>query len=237
MKILTGHPFYGQHIGVLVFDQLSPRIPGDAGHSGSFEYPIRYQVVEGSFSDLIEGSEKIKKNLIDACKKLKNEGIKGVVGDCGMMSLYQQEMAGESGLPVIASSLNLIPFVWETIGRKGKIGIVTGHSQLLKERHLRASGWTDDMDIVLQGLEDEAHFSEIVINGGLDLNPDLMEKDILNAVGKLVNDHKDTKAIIMECSNIGSFSKSVYESYEIPVFDIISAANILHYSVNPKKYY
>jgi len=237
MKILIGHPFYGQDIGVLVFDQLSPRIPGDAGHCGSFDYPIRYMVVEGSFSDLIEGSDKIKNNLIDACKKLKTEGIKGIIGDCGMMSLYQQEMAQKSGLPVIASSLNLIPFLWETIGRTGKIGIVTGHSELLSERHLRASGWREDINIVLQGLEDEPHFTEIVINGGLNLDPIKMEKDILNAVGKLKKSHPDTKAIIMECSNIGSFSKSVFEEYNIPVFDIISSANILQYSINPKKYY
>jgi len=237
MKIPYGYPSYGQNVGILVFNQPSPRIPGDAGHNGSFRYPVRYQVVEGGFAQLIDGSPEILQNLLDACDALKAQGASAIVGDCGMMSLYQREMAAHVGLPVLASSLCAIPFVWQIIGRCGTIGIVTGHSGLLSERHLRASGWDDSISITLQGLQEEPHFSEIVINGGKELDPVRMEADLLHAVEKLTARCPDLKAIVLECSNIGSFSKAIYERFGIPVFDVISLCNLVEYAVNPPAYY
>jgi len=236
MKIRTGYPFYSQDVGVLVFSTITPRIPGDAGNAASFDYPVRYEVVKGGFADLIEGGEQIKKNLIDACMNLKKYGIRAIVGDCGMMSLYQTEMAAETGMPVVASSLCQIPMIWELIGRTGTIGIVTGHDELLREPHLRASGWRDDIKIKLQGLQYESHFKEIVIEGGLNMDVDRMRGDIFNATRKLVESTPDLKAIVFECSNIATYSREIAAEFGIPVFDVISAANLLHYSVCPPTY-
>ncbi len=236
MLIETGKPFYGQNIGILVFSTITPRIPGDAGHSQTFNYPVRYEVVKGGFADLINGGEEIKNHLITATKNLKAAGIRAVVGDCGLMSLYQDILGSKSDIPVAASSLCQISMIWELIGRKGSIGILTGHSDLLKKEHLLNSGWREDIKIKLQGLQDEEHFSHIVIEGNLDLDVDLMRRDILNATEKLILSTPDLKAIVFECSNIASFSKDIFEKYKIPVFDVISAANLLEYSVNPPKF-
>lgn len=96
MKIETGFPFYGQDVGILVFSTVTPRVCGDAGNSRSFSYPVRYEVVEGGYADLIEGSPQIKASILRACKNLTSLNIKAIVGDCGMMSLYQEDM-GEIG--------------------------------------------------------------------------------------------------------------------------------------------
>lgn len=80
---------------MLVFRGKSPRIPGDAGHAGSFGYPVRYQIVDCGFMDLVEGSGKTMEKLRQACKQLREEGIRGVVADCGLVSLYQRELGEE----------------------------------------------------------------------------------------------------------------------------------------------
>lgn len=237
MNIQNGYPFYGQSIGVLVFNQKSPRIPGDAGHSRSFSYPVCYEIVEGGYSELINGSEKIKNNLIDACINLKNKGVSAIIGDCGLMSLYQQEMVVATGIPVAASSLCMIPLLWNLIDKKGCIGVLTGNSDLLSKNHLISSGWNEDINIELQGLQHEPHFKEIVIEGGLNLIPELMEKDIINAGAKLLERNNEVKAIVLECSNIGSYSKSLWGKFRVPVYDLITLTNMIYYSVNPPSYY
>ena len=77
---------------MLVFRGKSPRIPGDAGHAASFGYPVRYQIVDCGFMDLVEGSGETLVKLRQACKQLREEGIRGVVADCGLVSLYQREL-------------------------------------------------------------------------------------------------------------------------------------------------
>ncbi|MFA5571175.1 MAG: hypothetical protein ACOX0W_00110 [Sphaerochaetaceae bacterium] len=234
--VRSGFSWYGQKVGVLVFGGVAPRIEGDPGHAGSFQYPVRYATVEGKFLDLVEGSDRIKQNLIQAIEQLKEEGVEAVVGDCGLMSLYQHQLGSITQLPIAASSLSLIPLVWNFIGRKGSIGIITGHSELLKDTHLEHSGRSSEMHLSIQGMEDEPHFTEIVINGGTDLDPFAMEKDVISAVNKLIDKTENLRAIILECSNLATFSRSAYESSRLPVFDIMAAANLIAYSVDPPCY-
>lgn len=234
--IKGGHSFYGQNIGVLVFSQKSPRTLGDPGNAGTFDFQVHYEIVEGKFSDLIAGSEEIRQKLVDAVRHLKEKGIKAVIGDCGLMSLYQPEMAADGDLITVASSLIFVPLAWQMIGRKGSVGILTGHSGLLNENHLRACGYDDSIKIKVQGMQDEPHFSEVVIHGGLELDVELMRKDVLSAVEKLIT-YSDVRAIVIECSNLGSFSADVYERFGIPVFDVIAGAKLLRYSVDPPRYY
>lgn len=236
MKIEKGYPFYGQDVGILVFNQQTSRIAGDPGHNATFDFPVCYQIVEGNFAELINGSEKIQHALIEGALKLKVQGVKAIVGDCGLMALYQKSIAQKAELPVMLSALSLIPLVWTALGKSGTIGILTGHSQMLSEQHLQEAGQTSDINIVIQGLQEEPHFVEIVINGGINYNPDKMRIDVLNSAKKLVNKSNDIKAIIVECSNLPTFSKDIYDAFGIPVFDIALAANIMKYCVHPKTY-
>lgn len=81
---------------MLVFrGQVGRGFPGDAGHAASFGYPVRYQIVDCGFMDLVEGSGETLAKLRQACKQLREEGIRGVVADCGLVSLYQRELGEE----------------------------------------------------------------------------------------------------------------------------------------------
>jgi hypothetical protein len=233
---MTGYPFYGQDLGVLVFSTTTPRIPGDAGNARSFSYPVIYQVVKGGFSDLIDGSPEIRASLLEAVGELKSRGVSAVIGDCGLMSLYQEDIAGQEGLIAAASSLCQIPLVWQLVGRRGEIGIITGHSKLLKEAHLVQSGWRPEMPLVIQGMEDEKHFEEIVIKGGHNLDPLKMEEDVRRACATLCSRSGALRAVIIECSNLATFSCAVREETGLPVFDLIGAADLLARSINPPHY-
>ncbi len=236
MKIEKGYPFYGQSVGILVFNQKTPRIPGDPGHNGTFSFPVCYQVIEGSFDDLITGSKKIEKALLDAALALKARGVKAIVGDCGLMAIYQNFLAKKTGLPTMSSALSLIPLIWTALGKSGTIGILTGHSEMLSEQHLLEAGVSSDMNVIIQGLQEEPHFAEVVIDGTADYSPDKMRTDVLNSAKKLLYKNNDLKAIIIECSNLPTFSRDLHDALNIPVFDIALAANIMHYCVHPQVY-
>ncbi len=236
MTIETGHPYYGQYIGVLVFSTSTPRIPGDAGHAATFSYPVRYEVIRGGFSELLDYNDEIKKEILNGCKRLKEAGIRGIIGDCGMMSLYQDCVGAEMEIPFIGSSLCQIPTVWQLIGRRGSIGILTGHSGLLSEKHLLASGWTKEIPLSIQGLQDESHFHEIVIEGGKNLDIEKMERDVLHAAKVLKEKTDDLRAVIVECSNLATYASGIERICGVPVFDTMSAANLLAYAVHPPIY-
>lgn len=236
MSVAFGYPFYGQATGVLVFENIAPRVPGDAGHAGSFSYPVCYEVIPGGFADLVKGSPQIKHAILEGGRRLVSRGIRAILGDCGMMSLYQHCMGAELGVLFAGSSLCQIPMIWQLLGRQGTIGVITGHSGLLGKEHLLHSGWSEEIPICIQGMETEAHFREIVIEGGLSLRPERMEQDVLSAGKKLREKSPDLRAVVLECSNLASYSASLAKELKIPVFDTMSAANMIHYAVEPDVY-
>lgn len=235
-RIPWGYPFYGQEIGVLVFNSQSPRIVGDAGHAGTFAFPVQYEIVQGSFHQLVEGSAQSYNHLLNAVENLKKRGAKAVIGDCGLISLYQRKLARESGMLLAASSLCQLPMIWKIFGDTGEIGIITGHSAFLKESHLIESGMTEEMSLVIQGMEQEEHFSEIVLNGGKDLNISRMQGNVRDAAKKLLQRCCNLKAVILECSNLASFSQDVSEVTGVPVYDIVSTANWIAQGLHPQKF-
>lgn len=237
MMVSSGYPFYGQDIGVLVFNGGTPRVPGDAGHAATFSYPVRYEQINGRFADLVEGSPEILAELLRGAEHLKLLGIRGIVADCGLMSLYQKEIAARTALPFVGSSLCQIPLIWQLIGCQGHIGIITGHSGLLKESHLVGSGWCREISIAIEGMEKQPHFSEIVIEGGCNLNTERLRNETVAAALDLMRRTPDLKAVLLECSNLASYSQAVSRAVRLPVFDTISAANLLQYSLNPPKYF
>lgn len=234
--ILSGYPFYGQDIGVLVFNGGSPRVPGDAGHAATFSYPVCYELIDGSFMDLVDGSPKILAELLRGAGHLKKLGVRGIVADCGLISRYQKEIASLTGLPFVGSSLCQLPLIWQLIGCQGTIGVITGHSGLLKEEHLTASGWRPEISLAIEGMEKQPHFSEIVIEGGRDLDVNRFREETVAAARNLQKRIPDLKAVLLECSNLAACSYHVSQAIRLPVFDTISAANLLHYSLNPPEY-
>ncbi|MDW7669839.1 MAG: hypothetical protein SCJ93_13530 [Bacillota bacterium] len=231
-----GFPFYGQRIGVLVFNGTAPRIPGDPGDADTYDFGVRYGIVKGSFSDLINGSENIKVELVRVCKELENQGIKAIVGDCGLMGLYQNDIKNSIEIPVITSSIVLIPFIESIISDNKKIGIVTGHSELLKKDHLMGGGVKNFDRLVIKGMQNSKHFKKIVIDGGDKLNRDLMSIEVVDVVYEMIEDNKDIGAIVLECSNLGTYSRDIWTKFKIPVFDINTCTNFLFNSVFPQKY-
>ncbi|MDO4267529.1 MAG: aspartate/glutamate racemase family protein [Eubacteriales bacterium] len=236
MTIPYGYPFYGQEIGILVFNGGSPRIPGDAGHAATFAYPVCYQLVNGSFMDLTDGSEAIRQELLRAAVRLKQQGVRGIVADCGLMSLYQKDIAAATGLPFVGASLCQLPMIWQMTGCQGVIGIITGHSGFLREAHLKGSGWNEDIHIAIEGMERQPHFSEIVIHGGRSLDPQKLMEETAAAALNLKRSNPDLTAIVLECSNLATYSRAVAQAVRLPVFDTISAANLLQYSISPPEY-
>lgn len=222
-------------IGILLFSSAG-RIAGDPGHPDTFSFPVRLGLVEGSYRDLITGSEQARQRLRRGAAALAEQGAAAIAGDCGLMSLYQADLADASGVPVVASSLMLLPQILRMLPSAKTVGILTGHSDLLGEHHLRAAGVADSSRLTVQGMEEEPHFREVVIDGGAAADFFLMRRDVLSAAGKLLQKAPDTGAIVLECSNLATFAGELRQEFSLPVFDINSAVEFLHRALYPPSF-
>ena len=209
---------------------------GDPGLPGSFPFPVRLESVPGSYRDLIEGSPEACQNLCQAARRLAEQGVSAIAGDCGLMSLYQRELAEASGVPVIASSLILLPLLRQMVGPQSVIGILTGHSQLLRYSHLIAAGAGCDGGIRIQGMEEEPHFRQVILEGTGHHDYSKMASDVLHAVDKLLTRNPQTRVLLLECSNLATYGYEICQKFSLPVYHIGTAIHFLQGGICQTKY-
>lgn len=223
-------------VGILLFATAGDRLKGDPGFPGTFDFPVEYGIVEGSYRDLIEGSPDACKRLCEAAKELERKNVSAIAGDCGLMALYQRQIADSVGIPVISSSLLFLPFARMMISGEQSIGILTGHSALLGEHHLKAAGVGDLDGIAIYGMQNEPHFKEVVIEGTAKQDYEKMKKDVLNGVKHLKESCGALGAVLLECSNLAVFGAEITREFKIPVFDINTGVYMMQEVLNKKCY-
>lgn len=237
MIVKGGFSTYGQPIGIIMFKGSIPRIPGDIGHAETLGFNVCYEVLDDvCFMDLVEGSDKTRDSLIMAAKRLELKGVKAIAGDCGLLARYQEDIASKLKVPFFSSSLMLIPLAWQIQGRKGKVGVVTGHSKLLNKDHLVNAGVTENIPLIIEGMENEEEFTKVVINGEMELDTEKMKNCVLNVCSKFMSGGQDVCSIVLECSNLPSFAYDINKQFNVPVYDIVGLAKMMHNAVCPSNY-
>ena len=60
---------------------------------------------------------------------------------------------------------------------------------------------------------------------------------VVGAAEKLVREHDDVGAILLECSDIPPYAYMVQDAVNLPVFDFITMINWAHHATTQKPYF
>ena len=102
---------------------------------------------------------------------------------------------------------------------KQNIGLITGHTGLLKKEHLASVG-ADQKRLIISGMEDCSEFQKVVIERGNELDIERMKAGVLEAARKFMDG--SVGAVILECTNLITFRSDIQRLLRVPVFDMVS---------------
>ncbi|WP_054310479.1 aspartate/glutamate racemase family protein [Mesorhizobium sp. 1M-11] len=224
MTRLAGRPgaiSYGHDIGILMIDCFNPFVPGDVGNAYTYDYPVLYhKVPEVTIQRLVEeGDLTLRSNIIEAARFLEAQGVKAITSDCGYM-LHFQEMVRESvNIPVMLSSLLQLPFISSILAPSQAIGIVCANAQSLTEEMLTKAFPARDRTIFVNGMENQPEFRSAILKEEGSIDPELVERELVEAGCELVQKNPAIGAVLLECSNLSPYAKALQERIRLPVFD------------------
>ena len=244
MIVMGGRAVYGQAIGILLFDgRRYPVLPGDVANASSYDFPVRLRVVEGLFDVPAppdrwvggrppEGAELLRK----AAVALRGEGVRAIVTACGFFVSVQDHLAAAAGVPVFTSPLLLVPLLSRMLGNR-KLGILTASKSLLDRSFLSVSGITDEMNVVIEGIEDSREFYATHMGGTrIEMDADLLRDEIVGIATRFAGQHPDMAGMLLECSNLPTFSADIQRATGLPVFDFITFTRFIYASVVQQTY-
>jgi Asp/Glu/hydantoin racemase len=241
---IGGRAYYGQSIGILLFDgRRYPILPGDVANASSYDFPVRLKVVNGVFDvppppELWADGQppESARLMLQAANELREEGVRAVVTACGFFVSLQDYLARRCGLPVFTSPLILIPLLSRMLGNR-KLGVLTASKSLLDERFLRVAGVTPEMNLVIQGIEESREFYATHMGGKrVTMDEDLLGDEVVGIAKRFASANQDMAAILVECSNLPTFSARIQRETRLPVFDYITFMRFLHRSLVQSHY-
>jgi Asp/Glu/hydantoin racemase len=229
-RVRGGFNQYGLTVGILVLDTRFPRIVGDIGNARTFPFPVRYHRVSGADPDLVvrRGAEGLLPAFIDGAQALEREGVGAITTSCGFLIKYQRELARAVRVPVFTSSLLLVPLVHRMLSPSGRVGLMTVNAGTLTPEHLAAAGIGPDVPLAVVGMETEKEFTHALLDDQLELDVDRARDEHVRVARRLVAEHPDVAAIVLECTNMPPYAAEIQRETGRPVFDIVSLVTMVH---------
>ena len=229
-RVRGGYNQYGVSVGILMLDTRFPRIPGDMGNAATFPFPVRYHRVEGAAPDLVvrRGAEGLLPAFIAGARQLESEGVGAITTNCGFLVKFQAQLAGSVNVPVFTSTLLLVPLVHRMLPPRRRVGLMTVSAATLTAEHLRGAGIGEDVPLAVAGLEGEKEFTRVLLGDELELDVELAREEHVRVARRLVAEHPDVGAIVLECTNMPPYAADVQRATGLPVFDIVSLVTLLH---------
>lgn len=231
-----GKAVYGVDVGILMLEARFPRVLGDMGNAGTWDFPVMYRVVRDASPDRVvrKGAEGLLGAFIDAARSLEADGVDGITTNCGFLALFQEELAEAVGVPVLTSSLMQVRAVNALLPRGKRAGVLTISGSTLTAAHLEKAGVPDDTPIGTT--EGGAHFTQAILGDAFDLDLALAERDNVEAALAMQAAHPDMGALVLECTNMTPYAAAIRAATGLPVFSVVSFVNWFQSGLSPRRW-
>jgi Asp/Glu/hydantoin racemase len=234
--IPKGQFIAGHAIGIVHLEVWYPLLPGNVVNATTYDFPVLYKVLQGGTQDRIHSADPTVMDLIiEAGRELEQQGVRAIAGACGYLGNYQRQVAAALDVPVFLSSLLQVPMLHRSLKPGQRVGIMCADAPSITPRLLEACGVTPDIPIAVMGLGDEPQFSNILYSRG-EFDHDEIEQEVIDGARRLVTEHPDVGAILLECSDMPPFAWAVQHAVGLPVFDFITMINWIYHGVVQRPY-
>lgn len=213
-------------IGVVKLNTNFPRLIGDIGNPESFQYPVEYITVTSAVPANVtiaeDLTESLQQDFITATKALLEKEVSLITTTCGFLSTMQPQLAQLSNTPTICSALTLLPLLASIHGGTKNIGVLTFNAETLNANH--TAGFIPG---AIEGLLPTDSLRR-VISADLRILDEVAARDnVLTACERLLIHSPNTKAIVLECTNLSPYKAALREHAKLPVYDIVDAIHWL----------
>lgn len=225
----------GYAVGIIAVNLVYPKLPGNVANATTYPFPVIYKEVNFEIEKLFEGDESIKDIIINAARELESVGVRTVIGACGYFAHFQREVANAVNIPVFLSSLCQLPLIKLSLSEKKKIAVIAASGENISNRLLANVG--SDLDrLIVKNIGSLPSF-EPIRWGKTQLDNGRLESDLCREVEELTESNPDIGAILLECSDLPPYAKSIQSVTGLPVFDFNSMIDMVYHGVVQKNYF
>ncbi|MCK1740159.1 hypothetical protein IVA80_04530 [Bradyrhizobium sp. 139] len=210
---------------------VKPR-PNSLLNPDTFDFPIILETVAGAWVDrVVPGDPGLESACIAAAQRLVERGAVAISANCGYFIRHQAAVAAAVDVPVVTSSLLLLPALLRQLQAAAKLAVVVAQPKHISEDMLGIDDPAARARVVIGGLED----SVLVRNENMRPPPPTdiadIEKDVIACTAQLRDSYPDIAAFLFECTALPLTAPAVRRMTGLPVYDITTLCRMTLASV------
>lgn len=201
-------------LGIVMLDTRFPRPPGDVGCPQTWAVPTERRVVRGIWPEKVVQSAaglragRVVPAFVAIVKQLERDGARAITTSCGFLVLLQKELQAAVRVPVVTSSLCLLPGL---LREQAQVGVLTISAGKLGAEHLRSAGVPRERlaDVIVEGVDPKGEFATRILNNEEHMDLTRASEDVVQAARRLKARAPQLQAVVLECTNMPPYRDAV----------------------------
>ena len=219
-------------LGILTLDTRFPRPPGDIGNPASFSVPALTRVVHGARVDQAvqpaarQRAADLLAPFLHAARELEAAGAAALTTSCGFLVLLQERLQAQANVPVVTSSLMLLP---ELLDRHPRVGVLTISAPDLDEAYLLAAGVPASRiaDVVVEGVDPQGEFAQVILGDRPALDFVQARRSVVEAARRLRDRDRALTDVVLECTNMPPYARAIAEATGLRCWSLLQSERLL----------
>ncbi|MGY4281586.1 hypothetical protein ACVWXO_000806 [Bradyrhizobium sp. LM2.7] len=214
-------------LGILHLERgLPPGATSPAPATGSmlnpttFDFPTISETVAGAWvENVVRGDPALEPAFIAAAQRLTDRGAVAISSTCGFSVRHQQAVAASVNVPVVMSSLLLLPALLLQLPKLAKIAVLTYDSTCCSE-DLLGIDRAERAKIVIGGIEGGKFWHDELKRPTPPLDVAAIEADVAACIARLRSAHPEIATILFECAAFPIVAPAIRRVTKLPVYSI-----------------
>ncbi|RYX97866.1 MAG: aspartate/glutamate racemase family protein [Comamonadaceae bacterium] len=192
-------------LGLLMLDTGYPCLPGDIAHPDAFpaHVPVSRRLVRGAWPQKVLQSNaslraaRVLPAFVFVVQAMQRDGALAITTNCSFLVLLQKELQAAVKVPVVTSSLMLLP---ELLAREGTVGVLAMSAASVGTGHLRMAGVPRDRlkDVAVQGVEPRGEFARVILGNLPQVHVGKAAADLVAAAMALKQREPSLQSLVLE---------------------------------------
>jgi hypothetical protein len=194
---------------------------GALSHPDTLGCPLLREVIDGAWVETtVRGDPALEAPTIAAARRLLERGADLVTSNCGFLIRHQAAVAAALPVPVVLSSLLLVPALLRGLPSAGSLAILTYDSRCLTEDLLGLPDPADRPRVVVAGVEGGTYWKNELARPPVPTDPAIHQQEVLGCLEKACAAEPSIAAVLLECAGFPPFAPAIRARTGLPVFDI-----------------
>lgn len=210
-----------------------PPQPGSLLNPDTCGFPVISETIVGGWANrVICGDPALESAYIAAARRLVERGAVAITANCGFSIRHQAAVAASVNVPVVISSLLLVPTLLRQLPRSAKLAVVTADSTNCGEDLLCVDDPAERARVVVGGIEGGKLLENEMKRPPPPTDVADIEAEFVACVLRLCEAHPEIAAIVFECTAAPLVTPAIRRITSLPLYDISTLCRMTLMSIS-----